>query len=219
MKNNKEKLLERVKKHLDFVRQKIREKLEVVAELKNQSLRGLSKMLPEDQMVFMNLRGSAYKRGAELAHLESSPYFTKCEITDESGKSKNYFFAKYEFSEESIFSWVSPVAAIRFENPGKASYKLMNGETKTLIIRQKEQYMIVDGKILFFSLEAEDKPRELIFQEHFTKQKSEFALPEIMAQMEKAQAGLFAPITKVRSLFPALPVQVKRLWLCIGWLI
>ncbi len=47
--------------------------------------------------------------------------------------------------------------------------------------------MIVNGKVLFFSTEEQGNPRELVYQEHFTQQKSEFILPEIVAQMEKAQ--------------------------------
>jgi DNA helicase-2/ATP-dependent DNA helicase PcrA len=187
MKNNKEKLLKQVKSHIDFVRQKIQEKLEVVKMMANQSLRELGKMSPEDQKVYMSLRGNAYKRVAELTHLESSPYFMKTEIVDEKGENKDYFFAKHEFSEQAIYSWVAPVSAIRFENPGKASYKLPNGNIRTVTIKQKEIYMIVDGKVLLFSLETKDNPRELIYQEHFTKQKSDFVLPEIVAQMEKAQ--------------------------------
>ncbi|MEI8174884.1 MAG: AAA family ATPase [bacterium] len=183
----KQKLLKQAKSHIDFAIYKIQEKLEVVKVLANQSLKGFGKLPPEDQAVFMSLRGSAHKRIVELTHLKGSPYFMKCEITDEAGKDKNYFFAKHEFSEESIYSWIAPVSAIRFENPGKASYKLPNGAIRTVTINQKETYMIVDGKILLFALETKDKPRELIYQEHFTKQKSEFILPEIVAQMEKTQ--------------------------------
>jgi DNA helicase-2/ATP-dependent DNA helicase PcrA len=187
MENYKEKLLTKVKSHVDFVRAKIREKLEIVKAVANQSLKGFGKMPPEDQAVFMSLRGNAYKRINELTHLEDSPYFAKIEIIDEAGKEQKYFIAKHEFSEQSIYSWVAPVSAIRFENPGKASYKLPSGNIRNVTIKQKEQYMIVDGKVIFFSLEAKDKPRELIYQEHFTKQKSEFILPEIVEQMEKAQ--------------------------------
>jgi len=133
------------------------------------------------------LRLNGQRRIEELAHLEGSPYFMKCDIVDEFGDTKKYFFAKHEFSDESIYSWIAPVAAIRFENPGRASYKLPDGTIKTITIQQKEQYLIVDSKIIFYAQELAGKPRDLIYQEHFTKQKSEFALPEIVAQIEKAQ--------------------------------
>jgi DNA helicase IV len=187
MEKYKEKILNRLKSHIDLVRGKIRERLEMTKILANKSLREMGKMSPEDQMVFMNSRAIAETRVAELSHLEGSPYFIKCEVVDGDNEEKEYFFAKHQFSEESIYSWVAPVAAIRFESPGKTSYRLPDGTIKTVTIKKKEQYMIVDGKVIFFALEDGTKPRELIYQEHFTRQKSEFALPEIVAQMEKAQ--------------------------------
>ena len=187
MEKYKEKLLKELEKHIDLVRQEIKKKLEDSKVLANQSLKGFRKLLNEDQAVFMSLRGHAHKRVRELTVLEGSPYFMKTDIVNSKGEAKSYFFAKHEFSEQGIYSWVAPVSAIRFENPGPASYKLPNGVVVNVDIKQKEQYMIVNGKVMFFALEAKDKARELIFQEHFTKQKTGFVLPEIVAQMEKAQ--------------------------------
>ena len=187
MEKYKEKLLNNLKLHIDYIRQKVLLKLESTKILADKSMKEIARMRPEDQAVQMQLKANAQNRIVELKNLESSPYFMKCYITDEKGEEKEYFFAKHQLSEESIYSWVSPVASIRFENPGKVSYKLPDGTMRDIVIKQKEQYMIVDGKVIFFSLEEKGKPRELIYQEHFTKQKSEFALPEIIAQMEKAQ--------------------------------
>jgi len=187
MEKYKEKLLNKLKLHIDLVRQKIVFQIEKTKVLANKSLKELGRMNPEDQMVYMQLRANAQTRLVELNNLDGSPYFIKCCIIDENGEEKEYFFAKHQFSEESIFSWVAPVASIRFEAPGKTTYRLPDGQIKTVTIKQKEQYMIVDGKVIFFALESKDKPRELIYQEHFTMQKKDFALPEIVAQIEKAQ--------------------------------
>ena len=200
MEKHKEKLLNDLKSHVDIVRRKISEKLATVKKLATMALTDIRKLPQSDQMVYMDLKVNAKRRMSELSHLEGSPYFMKCEIIDENGHEKNYFFAKHEFSEESIYSWVAPVATIRFENPGLASYKLPDGTTRTITIQQKEQYLIVDGKVIFFAQEIKDKPRELIYQEHFTKQKSEFALPEIVAQIEKAQDQvILAQLVRVRQ--------------------
>ncbi len=187
MEKYKEKLLNNLKLHIDYISKKVLEKLEITKILANKSMKEISRMRPEDQAVQMQLKANAQNRIVELDNLKGSPYFIKCYITDDKGEEKEYFFAKHQFSEESIYSWVAPVASIRFENLGKVTYKLPDGETKTITINKKEQYMIVDGKVIFFSLEEKGKSRELIYQEHFTRQKSEFALPEIIAQMEKAQ--------------------------------
>src|SRR3989339_768554 len=187
MEKYKEKLLNSLKSHIDFIRQRILVSLEKTQILASKSVKEIARMRPEDQIVQMQLKANAENRVVELKNLESSPYFMKCYITDEDGVDKEYFFAKHQFSEESIYSWVAPVASIRFENLGKVSYRLPDGTTRNITVRQKEQYMIVDGNVIFFALEVKGKPRELIYQEHFTRQKSEFALPEIIAQMEKAQ--------------------------------
>lgn len=187
MEKHKEKLLNNLKSHIAFIQKKILEKVETTKIIANQSLKELSRMRGTDQVIFLNSRANAEKRLIEFAHLKNSPFFMKCEVVDEKGKEKKYYFAQHGFSEESIYSWVAPVSAIRFENLGRTSYKLPNGTIRNVTIKQKEQYMIVEGKVIFFSIEEENKPRELIYQEHFTKQKSSFILPEIVAQMEKAQ--------------------------------
>ena len=187
MEKYKEKLLGDLRDHVASVRGKISEKLKVVKKLADMTLTEIRKLPQSDQMVYMDLKHGAKSRVIELAHLEGSPYFMKCQIVDEKGEQKEYFFAKHEFSDQSIYSWIAPVAAIRFESPGSATYRLPDGTMRTVTIKEKEQYMIVDGNVLFFAKEASGTPRELIYQEHFTKQKSEFALPEIVAQIEKAQ--------------------------------
>lgn len=187
MEHYKETLLNNLKQHIDIVRAKVREKLAMVKVQASKSIKELSKMSAEDQALYNNLKEAAEKRVVELAHLDGSPYFMKCQVTNELGEGKNYFFAKHEFSDESIYSWVAPVAAIRFENPGPVSYRLPNGKMRNVNIEQKEQFTIVNGKPIFFTLQTKDKAPELIYQEHFTTQKSGFVLPEIVAQMEKAQ--------------------------------
>ena len=187
MENYKEKLLNDLRHHIELVREKINDKIVVVKKLVDMPLSQVRKLPESDQMVHMDLKFSGKRRLSELYHLEGSPYFTKCEIVDDEGETKKYFFAKHEFSEQAVYSWVAPVASLRFENTGPASYKLPDGTIKSVTIKQKEQYLIVDGKVIFYAQEVPGKPRDLIYQEHFTKQKSEFALPEIVAQIEKAQ--------------------------------
>ena len=187
MEKYKQDLLNSLRNHIVFIQGVVREKLVDTRILANRSLKELGRMKPEDQPVYMNLRAAAQTRVVELEHLEGSPYFNKFKIVDEKNEEKEFYISKHQLSEENIYSWVSPVAAIRFENPGEASYKLPDGTNKNIFIKEKEQHLIVGGNVIFFSREELDKPRDLIYQEHFTKQKSDFALPEIVAQIEKAQ--------------------------------
>ena len=68
--------------------------------------------------------------------------------------------------------------------------KIADGTKRVGELLNKDQYMIVDGKIIFLSTESIQSARELIYQEHFSSLKTEFALPEIVAQMEKAQTNI-----------------------------
>lgn len=188
MDTRKQQLLERLRAHIAFVQGRIAESMESTSLSANKSLREIGSMQPADQMVYMQLKAYAVDRMEQLGQLKRTPYFVRCETLDaDTGEKKEYFFAKHQLAEESIYSWVSPVASIRFEAPGEISYAMPGGEEKKLRLVRKEQYMIVDGKVLFFAEERLGAARELIYQEHFTKQKTEFALPEIVAQMEKAQ--------------------------------
>lgn len=188
MKTHKQQLLDSLRNHIGAVQTKIAQGLQEATATASKSIRDIAKMKPENQPVEMQLRSIAIQRVEELNHLRKTPYFVKCEVIDgETKQSKTFYFAKHQFSDESIYSWVAPIASIRFETPGTVSYTVPSGERKQLLLTAREQYMIVDGKVLFFAREEGTSPRELVYQEHFTQRKQGFVLPEIVAQMEKAQ--------------------------------
>lgn len=122
----------------------------------------------------------------QLKQLHPSPYFTHCEFETE-GEIKKVYFAKFSFNEEKIYSWITPAAALRFETIGQASYTRPDGSTQSGNLLRKDQYLIANGKIIFLATESIDTPRELIYQENFTREKSGFILPEVVELMEKAQ--------------------------------
>ncbi|MFZ2193651.1 MAG: 3'-5' exonuclease, partial [Candidatus Moraniibacteriota bacterium] len=66
-------------------------------------------------------------------------------------------------------------------------YRRPDGAMQKIKLLRKDQYMIVDGKIKFLSSEVLGMPQELIYEEYFSTKKKDFILPEIVAQMEKAQ--------------------------------
>lgn len=141
-----------------------------------------------DQIVESGIIDYNQRRVGELAHLEGSPYFVRCDVlfgADE--KEESIYFAKFIFNQESIYSWVAPASVMRFEKPGDVVYKRPDGMIQKIKLLRKDQYMIVDGKIKFLSTESIDADRELVYEEYFSTQKSGFILPEIVAQMEKAQ--------------------------------
>lgn len=127
-------------------------------------------------------------RLSELEKLDDSPYFNKCSLQfAHEEKPRTIFFGKFPYAGESITSWTTPLARLRFEAPG--SFNII-GENQRLIqgtLLSKDQYMISKGHIVFMATEAINNPRELVHQERLMRKKTEFTLPEIVEQMEKAQ--------------------------------
>lgn len=182
---NKKILLDSAKNHIKDIRTKVKSETKRITELNTKQLNQVAK---DDQAVFFQVKFGLDKRMDELSTLYGSPYFIKCKIKfEDSGKIEEAYFAKFEFIDNSIYSWITPIASIRFENPGDVSYKLPDGRVRKVQLLSKEQYMIVDGEILFQTSETLEYPRELIYQKHFSDRKKGFMLPEIIAQMEKAQ--------------------------------
>ncbi len=188
---NKGKFFEQSKKS-------VAEKCEATLEFKESTIKWLKKakgnyknLSGVDKLVVDKLiEYIEYKDGRveELTYLFGSSYFMHCRVKFENeSEVVDLFFGKFSFSEESIYSWILPVSAIRFEDPGNAKYTKPSGNVKRLKILRKDQYMIVDGKIKFLATEAIELTRKLIYQDHFSNRKSSFMLPEIVAQMEKAQ--------------------------------
>lgn len=129
------------------------------------------------------------ERLEQLNKLTESPYFTKCLVKFDREKSeKTVYFGKFAFFPDAIYSWTTPIAKLRYETPGEFNYVSPDDDFPiTGKLLYKEQYMIVDGSIVFMAAEGVDLPRELVYQERLVRRKSDFSLPEIVEQMEKAQ--------------------------------
>lgn len=122
-----------------------------------------------------------------LQMLVESPYFARVDIEFEDENKRPYYIGKFASSEDDIYSWITPIASLRFENPGLVEYETRKFGRRNGELSRKDQYMINHQKLLFMTSEGIDYPRELIYQEHFSTHKEGFVLPEIVAQMEKAQ--------------------------------
>lgn len=185
---NKTKILSRARAHLAGVCASIKNSFQDLEKTLKLSKGRFSTLSYEEQMVESVILANGKRRVSELEHLERSPYFVRCDIIfSDDEKETSIYFAKFGFSEESIYSWVTPASVMRFEKPGEVRYRRPDGMVQKARLLRKDQYMIVDGKIKFLSSEAVDSPRELIYEEYFSTQKTGFILPEIVAQMEKAQ--------------------------------
>jgi DNA helicase IV len=183
----KDKILKQTREHISSIRQII---LDTISRREAKGLvmkknSGFS-LWAGDVFTQAQITANNEQQIENLKQLYPSPYFTRCELEID-GEKKVMYFAKFSFSDQQIYSWVSPAATLRFENPGSASYTRPDGTVQSGIMLKKDQYMIVDGKLLFFSTEGMGQSRELVYQEHFTRQKAGFILPEVVELMEKAQ--------------------------------
>lgn len=163
-------------------------------------LKELSQASSASRLTYETLRQMENVKHNHLQQLYPSPYFHQCRVKFESeSDEKELFFGKFPYLEVNIYSWVSPAATIRFEKPGQFAYKVDRGRIQKGDLLQKDQYLIIDGKIIFLATEKAGQERELIHQEYFSTRKTGFVLPEIVAQMEKAQdevirAGYSGPL-------------------------
>ncbi len=192
MKFSKEILIEQLKNKIQEVTRIISTDAERIGQTTFKSIVEINKMRKGEREHAMHLKSLALVRHSELETLQKSPFFSRCKISHKSVDvrlrgEKDIYFAKHEFSEQNIYSWIAPIASIRFAEPGTTSFKLPNGKMKEVEIKEKDQYLIVDGKVVFFAQENIGEPRELIYQEHFSLKKGAFMLPEIVEVMEKAQ--------------------------------
>lgn len=184
--DEKEELLFSARAHIACVQEKLEQattEKTVRTELTGKNMGALS---AADAIIERTLVAHHQEQLANLKHLYPSPYFAFCDF-ETNGERKKMYFGKFSFRDANIYSWVTRAAALRFESPGIASYLRPDGSKQAGNIHRKDQYLIVEGKILFFATENQTVSRELIYQEHFSRHKQGFVLPEVVEQMERAQ--------------------------------
>ncbi|MFH2063342.1 MAG: AAA family ATPase [bacterium] len=187
--SRKDELLQQAQEHVEETRTDIREEIEETHGKIEQLERSLqSGARPDEQVILARVLRHKQDRSDELAHLYPSPYFLRCDLDFGRGDGgKTVYFGKFGLPERSVYSWTAPAAAIRFEAAGDVSYRLPDGERRQAVMSRKDQFMVVDGRVVFMATESIGSPRELVHQERLSRRKTAFMLPEIVEVMEKAQ--------------------------------
>ncbi len=185
LENVKQTFLASARQHLAEIETKIQTTIAKKEAKENSLARAGIGLSGADQLANIGIRAYNQESVESLKGLLPSPYFTRCDFQID-GENKNIYIGKFSFSEENIYSWITPVAALRFENLGPASYTRRDGSKKSGILGRKDQFLIHDGKILFLSTEQGNK-KDLIYQENFSARKQGFVLQEVVELMEKAQ--------------------------------
>lgn len=186
--DKKEAILQGAKCHLKTVTLSLEKAAEDTKKSLARSKEIFKTLSDADKIVESKLIRYNTKRVGEIAYLEGSPYFVRCDVIWEKEEEvKSLYFGKFGFAEEEIYSWITPASTMRYENPGEVRYLRPDGQLQKARLVRKDQYMIVGNEIKFLATESLENPRELVYQEYFSTRKSGFILPEIVAQMEKAQ--------------------------------
>lgn len=185
--NQKSKLLEERKQLVDSVRAGVRQEQERAETVFNKSYKEIARMSSEEQQVWTHLYQIGQVRKEELRLMESNPFFARLTVAFEDKDPKPLCIGKFSLPEQDIYSWVTPIATLRFEELGNASYVLPNKTTKHAELKDKESYMISGGEISYLSREDSEYGKTLIYQKHFSEQLEAFGLSEIVSTMEKTQ--------------------------------
>lgn len=185
---NKDRLLSAAREHLDRTRKRITALIPETRQSIAQKTAGLPSLDADTRYAQEAVIERLKQKIEDLDLLHPSPYFIKCIVRfDTDNTDRIFYFSKLPLTEEDIYSWTAPAAVLRFQEPGRFSYSIPGGNSQTGQLLHKEQYLITDGAILFMAAEDTEHGRELIYQEHFSKRKTDFILPEIIEQLEAAQ--------------------------------
>lgn len=123
----------------------------------------------------------------EAEVLIDSPYFARVDVIwKESGKHETLYFGKHQYKDHNIFSWVAPIATLRFAEMGDAEYLRPDGKARKASIGRKDSYLITDSQVVFMTYSDTKTERQVVYQKHFEERK-EFLLPEIVAELDKLQ--------------------------------
>lgn len=185
---NKDRLLHAALEHLDRTRTRITALIPETLQSIVQKTAGLPSLDADTRYAQEAVIERLKQKIEDLGILYPSPYFIKCIVRfDTDNTDRIFYFSKLPLTEEDIYSWTAPAAVLRFQEPGVFTYPIPGGNTQSGQLLSKEQYLITDGHILFMAAEDTEHGRELIYQEHFSKRKTDFLLPEIIEQLEAAQ--------------------------------
>ena len=165
----KDEILNKAKEQVARVCDVLEKKQDLVEIQIEKSKETFKKKDSEGKMFQNEITKQNLKRFSELEYLKNSPFFIRCEVTNIQTKEKSVLkFGKFGSSEDGIYSWVTPAAEIRFDDPGPVSYLRPDGEMEYLDLEEKDQYLISNKEIKFLSTESIGSPRELIYQEYFS---------------------------------------------------
>jgi DNA helicase IV len=123
----------------------------------------------------------------EMEKMKASPYFTSLFVQFENeSQPKEIYISKNSFIENNIYSWISPIARMRFFDPGSASFKTPLGTWRKGTVFNKKKFLIRDGVLYDLDYHEIGQDRVNIFHQPYEGVKS-FGLAEIIEKLDSFQ--------------------------------
>lgn len=181
--------LDSVKEHLQNTKQNINEKIDQLRDFIDKLYKSLTTWNRGSDDVDMIHRGidKAHEEITSMQDMQASPYFFKVDMHfDDEAQTKPVYISKFSLPEHRIYSWVSPIARLRFSNVGRSKYKLPSGNMRAGTIFRKDYYTIRQGELLKASIETKDTAKFTLFEKSW-QEKKQFGLTEIIEKLDALQ--------------------------------
>ncbi|MFH1187648.1 MAG: hypothetical protein V1688_02170, partial [bacterium] len=95
-KTEKENFFNNAANHLQKVRSKIKDTIEQIGKFQSKNIKEINSMSGSDKLVLARMSAHYNKRKKELSHLQSSPYFIRCDVVYEnSEEGQTLYFGKF----------------------------------------------------------------------------------------------------------------------------
>lgn len=179
-------LRERLQQKIADYQQKIEEKKSTIPHLENLDLFSIDPDSQELELLIAKIKlYDELSREAEV--IRNSPYFLRMDVSwEDTDDVETIYISKNQYKEENIFSWVAPIATLRYAEMGAASYARPDGRERHAEVSRKDNFLITNGEIVFMTFQDSEHDRQVVFQKHFDARR-DFLLPEIVAELDKLQ--------------------------------
>ncbi len=187
MTNHQEEIFSKRKEEVSTIIEHVsKEKEDLESQIANPK-ETLAKLEREGRDIAYYLFTQAVLRLHDTKFLEKSPFFVRLSVQfDDKSEPEKIYIGKFSFLPNKIYSWTAPVAGLRFNTPGAFSYTRPNGQKRSGVLVDREDYFISNGHIVSL-YNITEKERELIYDEYISTKKTGFGLSDIVRELERAQ--------------------------------
>jgi DNA helicase IV len=177
-----------VENYLSQIKNKIEQKMDEVNVLTRKLVSGLQTWYRGDgdsEVVGMMINNNR-KEISDLQKMSDSPFFFKAEVKFSGNKDfEEIYISKYSLPEQKIYSWVTPIARLRYKEVGVCEYDLINGKKRSGEIRQREKFKIREGELISYEIDSGNEKIKVL--DSNWREEGHFGLNEIIESLDVFQ--------------------------------